>query len=288
MTGFGQSSMSIEGRTLHCEISSLNHKYFDLHFYAPTSLMKYETKVRKMLKEVLHRGRVRLNINFSGGEDPDTKLYYSEKNAQVYIDAFSSICKITGSKTAIDPNIILGAPDVVTYVKVDGGTSEYEDVLLASVKEASQKLLSMRIDEGKALGDDLFTRMNTLLAALTEIKERVPAVKSELSEKLREKIAEFEMTTKISEERFAQELLFFCERADITEEIVRTKSHIQQFKDSLSSDGCVGRKLVFISQELNREATTMGAKASDPELNKAVVLFKEELAKVREQAENIE
>jgi len=287
MTGFGQSCVDCEGRTLHCEISSLNHKYFDFNYYAPPSLLKFEPVIRKRLKKCVKRGRIRLNIHFSGGDDPATKLAYSSENAQVYYDAFNDISRLTGSNIALDPNVILGAPNVIVSVKY-ADCDLCEESLVGAVDASIEKLLSMRESEGSALALDLGQRMNHLLSIINEIEERVPSVKKEYARRLKDRMAEWELGSVISEERLSQELLFFCERADITEEIVRTRSHINQFLDSLEAGKDIGRKLVFISQEINREATTIGAKASDPEINRAIVLFKEELAKVREQSENIE
>jgi uncharacterized protein (TIGR00255 family) len=288
MTGFGQSCVVSDGTSLHCEISALNHKYFDFSYYAPPSLIKFEPLIRKRVKSKIQRGRIRLNIYFSGGEDPFSKLRYSPENAQVYLDAFSHISKITRSEIPVDPNVILSSHSVIAPVKSDGGSIIGEEMFMGAVDEATEKLLSMRKTEGSALAEDLGNRMKNLLSIINEIEKRIPFVKKEYGHRLKERIAEWEMGAIVSEERLAQELFFFCERSDITEEIVRTRSHVNQFLDSLAEGVDIGRKLVFISQEINREATTIGAKASDPEINRSVVLFKEELAKVREQSENIE
>jgi len=290
MTGFGHAQVVHDGLTLSCELSSLNHRYFDLNFYAPPFLMKFEAVVRQRVQNHISRGRLRLNLHFAGVSDPGYRLQFSHDNAAEYLRAWDAILTMTGEQTGTAPPAaaLLAAPHLLVPLREDFDAAEWQPVLERVVDDCIGRLDTMRRTEGRRLAQDLVDRLRRLLDLLAEVEERVPHVRDGYRTRLLERLKEWEVDAKLPEDRLQAELFLFCERSDITEETVRTRSHVQQFQDSLKKGGQVGRRLVFIAQEINREITTIGAKANDTEIGRNVVLFKEELAKIREQIENIE
>ena len=288
MTGFGHAQVAHGDLVLSCELSSLNHRYFDLNYYAPPFLMKFEAIVRQRVQSKVSRGRLRLNLHFTGAVDPGHRLQYCEENVREYLRAWQGIRDLTGVHTNVDPCAILSAPHILVPTREEFDAAEWQPVLEEVVDACVEKLNKMRRQEGLRLAEDLAARLDNLMAIITEVEERAPQVKEVYRGRILERLKEWELDAKIPEERMQAELFLFCERSDITEETVRTRSHIQQFQESLEKGGQIGRRLVFISQEINREATTIGAKSNDTEIGRNVVLFKEELAKIREQIENIE
>lgn len=288
MTGFGHAQVVHGEYSLSCELSSLNHRYFDLNFYAPPFLMKFEALVRGRVNASIKRGRLRLNLHLTGTTDPAHRLRFCEENLREYLRAWDTVRASLPEPGELRAAELLTAPFVLTPTREEFDSQEWKTVLERLVDASIERLDGMRRTEGGRLAEDLQRRVKAMRDMLGRIEARAPLVRQAYRARLDERLREWELDSKMTEDRIQSELFCYCERADITEETVRTHSHLKQFEESLAAGGAVGRRLVFIAQEINREATTIGAKANDTEIGREVVLFKEELAKVREQIENIE
>lgn len=287
MTGFGHAQVAHAGCTLCCELSSLNHRSFDLNFYAPPYLMKFEARLRQRVQGRVARGRLRMCMYVTGGAEPGQKVRFCEENLREYLAAQAAVERVTGVRFEVAPAALLTAPYVLVPVRDDFGDDEWGPVLDRLADECLGRLDAMRAEEGRNLALDLLRRTAAMGAQLARVEERAPALRLACRDKLLARVAEWGLGGKVPEERLECEVLFHVERADITEEVVRSRSHLSQFDESLREGGEVGRRLTFLVQELAREATTMGAKSADPAISRDVVLLKEELAKVREQVENL-
>jgi len=288
MTGFGHASLNHLDFSVSCEISSLNHRYFDLHYYAPPYLMKFEANLRRRVQSLVPRGRVRLAVHVTGSTEPGQRVRFCEENAREYLRGLEELEKMTGKTAELSLMQLVTAPNVLVPSRDEFSADEWQPVVEKLVESAVAQMNDMRVTEGASLANDLQSRVATLSTRLGTISERVPAVREEQRQRLLERLREWELDGKFTEDRLQTEVVLVCERSDITEEIVRMQSHLGQFQDSLDQGGTIGRRLVFLVQELHREISTIGAKSNDAAIGREVVFSKEEISKVREQSENVE
>jgi len=282
MTGFGKANASLKGRKISVEARSVNSKGLDANFRLPNIYREKETELKNILYDKLKRGKIDLSVSMeTSGEEKQITL--NKSVAKKHYTELKSLCKELKLDDEEMLLAILRMPDVFKPEKEEFSDKNWK-VLLSCILNAISGLDKFRIAEGKALEKDLRKRIdviNKLLSNVEELdKERIPSVK----EKIRKQVAE--MTNKIDQNRFEQEIIYYAEKLDITEEKVRLKTHSDYFLKTMSEDEC-GRKLNFISQEIGREINTIGSKANDAGIQKLVVQMKDELEKIKEQLNNI-
>lgn len=289
MTGFGKAEAQWDHCRATVEISSVNHRYFDFHFYGPPAFAKLEYELRTLIHKRVKRGKLRCTIRVWGAQEPFVRLQLHEENLQAYLGAMKHVAECYGSEVAA-PNLdgILRAPHVMIPVLDAQEEGRYFDDLRGLVTRALDGLMEMRGREGELITVDVRERAERMRQLRGQIAEAAPQVKDNFRKRLADRVAEWEVEQHVSPERFQAELLLFCERSDITEELVRIDSHLAQVQDALAGGGQIGRRLAFLCQELNREINTVGSKANDAGISGDVVSFKEELGRVREQIENLE
>lgn len=286
MTGYGYATGKYGNKKIIAELKSLNSRYFDLRLNAPNEYKGKEIDLRNILSEELHRGKVALTINVenSDGEQlihinlPLIKRYYStlsELNQELGIpqgDILGTIMKIPG---VIQDSIAqLPEEEWASCEKV--------------VRSAAKKLTEFRINEGKALSDDMKSRIVKMMNLLDKIKVYEAERMEEMRKKIHDQLERFFEQDNIDENRFEQELIYYIEKYDITEEKVRLRQHCSYFLDVLMANNKVkGRKLDFIAQEIGREINTLGAKANHSEIQHIAVNLKDELEKIKEQIANV-
>lgn len=288
MTGYGKGEASGEGLAIHIELRSVNHRYSDISIKAPRFLMPFENELRKLIGQSLKRGKIDLFIqtDFTGdlGQQPVLNKQLAESYMQVFND-LSLHCSLTDE---IPLNLLASQKDVITVQE----QLPDEDAAIQLIREAVQtgleKIVSMRQTEGDAMQKDMAVRLNDLSGYIATVEQRAPLVIQEWQQKLKDRLARLPDDVSFDPQRVAQEIAVFADRSDISEEVTRFRSHIDQFELLFTVDEPVGRKMDFLSQELNREANTMGSKANDAELARTVVEIKAELEKIREQVQNIE
>ena len=298
MTGYGKAEINLENANFTIEVKSLNSKQIDATVKMSSIYRDKEIGLRKLLSEKLQRGKIELSIwrdkegassnytlNIAVVKDYHEQILKLQEELNLKSSIWStSFYELGLNKSDIIPTL-LKMPDVLIKGEGKSNENEWEEIENA-INTAIGNLLQFRLDEGKRLEDDIQSRINKLSELLNEVlpfaKERIEKVKKSLSEKL----AEIE-TKNIDENRFEQELIYYLEKQDITEEQVRLSTHLEYFLETMKSDSPNGKKLGFIGQEIGREINTIGSKSSDAEMQKIVVQMKDELEKIKEQLLNI-
>lgn len=290
MTGFGRGTAEIGGLTVWTEISSLNHRYLDVGVRAPSPLSIFENDVRKLVQTRLERGRVNVSLSSEGILPEANQVEFNQYLARQYVDAARAFAK--GADLADDLGatsaLRINALWTLKFPRPEEMARLWEAVE-KSLGVALGELLQMRKTEGENIWADLSTRVQQISAMAKEIAVRAPAVVDEYRQKLKERLASIMPPgIEIDEQRLLMEVTTFADRADISEELVRMQSHIDQFNTLAKQDTNVGRRLDFLIQEMFREITTVGSKARDAQTAHAVVEVKGLLEKLREQVQNVE
>lgn len=284
MTGYGKAELNLKTANFTIEVRSLNSKQIDANVKMSSIYRDKEIGLRKLLSEKLKRGKIELSI---WRESSESNAKYT-LNTELIKEYFSQINDITNdlgiNAKEIMPSL-LKMPEVLVKGEEKADENEWEEIA-KGVDKAIENILQFRLDEGKKLEEDITNRINILSNLLNDIapfaKARIEKIKKNLSVKLEE------IDTKnIDENRFEQELIYYLEKQDITEEQVRLSAHLNYFLETMKTDSPNGKKLGFIGQEIGREINTIGSKSSDAGMQKIVVQMKDELEKIKEQLLNI-
>ena len=280
MTGFGKAEIQFENKNYVLELRSLNSKGLEINARMPVHLREIEIKLKKSIGEFLKRGKIDINLNIDNIGESNAKII-NVASVNHYMEQLKSI--EDGNRLEL-LKIALKLPDVLkTEVK---GFEEAEIELIETLlKKAVDALIGFRTDEGKILESEFKKRLKNL----EELSEQVEIVDPERNTKIKEKLesALDSLEVEVDQNRFQQELIYYLEKYDITEEKVRLKNHIEYFKNNLDDDTSNGKKLGFIAQEIGREINTIGSKANHANLQKLVIQMKDELEKIKEQLLNV-
>jgi len=289
MTGFSRYENQSEDLTCKVEIRSVNNRFIDINTRLPKSLAPLELPLKKMVKTKCARGSFDISIAIEKNGDSEAGLEVNPNLplATEYLKAFKEIQDGLGLKGEIDINTILSQRDVVKseLKKVEFSC---EEIVMQSVDRALTDLIKMREDEGKNLEKDILNQISSIETLRKSIAAKQSITIQKFQEKLNEKIKILTSGIEIDPARIAQESALLADRCDVTEEIVRLKSHLEQFNILIASNDPQGRKLEFLTQEINREVNTTGSKTIDLEVSRAVIEMKSCLEKIREQLANIE
>lgn len=288
MTGYGKAEAALAGGRIVVEIRSVNHRYGEIFVKIPRPLMMFENEVRKSVANRLKRGKIEVFVQQDVSAGPGTLPVLNLPLARVYYEAFHQLKEELGLHDPVTLSLIASQRDVLGTGSGEEQAESLSEELLAVVGAAVDSLDAMRMREGAALREDLAGRRETLSVLMARVVERAPQVVIEAGKKLKDRVEQLAGESGIDEGRMAQEIALMADRGDITEELVRFDSHLQQFDETLLIEEPVGRKLDFLLQELNREVNTIGSKANDAEIATVVVQLKAELEKIREQIQNIE
>lgn len=295
MTGFGRGEYEDDNFSVTVEMKTVNHRYNEVAIRLPRFLNPIEDKIRKTILKTINRGRIDVFINADYTSSENCTLKVDKNLAAAYHNALKEIGEVID---ASDANVNAAAEIMYLarcqdVISVKEGFFDVESVwpkVETALQAALENLVNMRITEGSNIYGDFIYRADLIAQKLELIEERSPQVVEEyqakLTERLNNLLADNNIT--VEPERLLQEVAIFADRTSITEEIVRLKSHIKQFKEIISSDQPVGRKLDFLIQEFNREANTIASKANDYTMAQIVVEIKAEIEKIREQIQNIE
>jgi len=289
MTGFSRHENQNEDLTCKVEIRSVNNRFIDINTRLPKSLAPLELPLKKMVKSKCARGSFDISIAIEKNGDSEANLEVAPNLplATEYLNAFKNIQEGLGLKGEIDINTILSQRDVVKpeLKKVEDSS---EEIVLQTVDKTLTDLVKMREDEGKNLEKNILNQISSIKALGKLISTKQSITVQEFQDKLKEKIQTLTTGIEIDPARIAQESALLADRCDVTEELVRLESHLDQFNKLVASHEPQGRKLEFLTQEINREVNTMGSKTIDLEVSKAVIEMKSCLEKIREQLANIE
>ncbi|AEV33111.1 YicC/YloC family endoribonuclease [Owenweeksia hongkongensis] len=282
MTGFGKAILQLPAKKITIEVKSLNSKQLDINVRMPSFYKEKESPIRQKLAEELNRGKIDLNF-YSEVTGAEKAPRVNRALVVEYISQLKGIMDETGVEGDI-MSAVMRLPDVMQAAEDEVDEAEWK-AIQEVVHQAVEQLNGFRADEGATLKVDLDNRIAIIREKMAGIdvheEDRVKRIKEKLSRGLAE-IAE-----KPDENRYEQELIYYLEKLDVTEEKVRLKSHLDYFEQLLNEGGPIGKKLGFISQEIGREINTMGSKANHAAMQKLVVEMKDELEKIKEQVLNI-
>lgn len=291
MTGFGSARFEVEAWRFELEMRAVNHRHFDVRIRLPRLLASLEQAVRERLQGRFARGKVDLSIVTPEGAAPPPRIEVDLEAARQYLVAARTL-ESEGVAPGLDTARLLALPGVSRFVEPPLSEGPLGERVLAAVDDAASALLAMRAAEGAALARDMQARLARALELAAGIEERSGLVADAVRERLRKRARQLEADTGLLDEaRLHQEIALAADRMDITEEIVRLRSHVDQFRELLETGGAgkpVGRQLDFLLQELSREANTIGSKGGDAPIAHLVVELKTELERLREQVQNVE
>jgi uncharacterized protein (TIGR00255 family) len=285
MTGFGRAIGNFKNKNFTVEIRSLNSKQFDLNIKMPSLYKEKELILRNEILARLERGKIDFSINYESSEI-EKPIAINKPLALAYYNALKDLTKDMADNNSIDYlSHILKMPDVIKTERQEMEEEEWK-ILMLIIKDTINSLDNFRKSEGEGLALDLINRINLIEKYKNEIDEMSGSRSEKIKERLYKNLNEFIDLDKIDKNRFEQEVIFYLEKLDITEERVRLQSHCNYFRDTLNEKSS-GKKLGFICQEIGREINTIGSKVNDADIQKIVVQMKDELEKVKEQLLNI-
>jgi uncharacterized protein (TIGR00255 family) len=290
MTGYGRGECSQDGFKITVELNSVNRKQSEISVNLPREMEMLEAPIRDAINRHISRGRltVRVALHTAAGNSA-ARMHLNLPLARAYARELNRLArqlKLTGSATL---DHLVRAPGVFQTDEQIAEGENFWPAVETALSRALAAMVRMRAREGAHLRQDLILRVRTLRRATAHIQKNASRVAERYREQLRERIRSAGLETPApDDDRLLKEVVYFADRADITEELTRLQSHYQQFDDCLKSREPVGRMLDFLAQEMNREVNTIGSKANDSLISRAVVTLKAELEKFREQAQNVE
>lgn len=288
MTGFGKAQAAYESDEVSAEISSVNHRYLDCSVRMPSSWSSLEHDVKQAVRERLSRGKVTVTINRRRAGQTKKTLQFDETLARQYIAAGDALSQTLGTGETMSLNVLARLDGVFFFEEPEEDLERARTALVNVVKDALDHLESMRSNEGSALADELRSRIEGMEALLTGIEDQLPRIQQEHAARLKTRVGELNLEPNVSEERLAVEIALLAEKADVTEEAVRLKSHFRHALDLMANPEPMGRKLDFLAQEMGREINTLGVKTRDSGVARDILELKSELEKIREQVQNVE
>lgn len=288
MTGFGRGKAEDDRREINAELKTINHRYLDINLRMPRSMAALEDEARKRIQQSISRGRVEAYIGYKNKAQDQITVTINEPVANAYMDAFRTLTEKFGIEDKPDLSVLTGISDIFTITEQDEDEDALRELLFSALDQALQVLMQMREKEGRFLMEDVMERSIAIGGMVDAIEERSPLVVEDYRKKLEQRLKDLLKDTDLDEARFNTEIAYFADRSNITEEIIRLRSHIEQLQHALKAGGPVGRKLDFIVQEMNREANTIGSKSLDITITNQVVKIKSEIEKIREQIQNLE
>ena len=288
MTGFGHGECSRDNKKIIIEIKAVNHRYLDLNIKTPRGFAQFEGIIRRQLTDRLDRGKLDVYVGFEEDADNQYEVVYNEHIAKMYYDSIKEIASDFDIDGAISAASLSRYNEVLELKEVEESKEELESILTDALNEAIDEFVTNRTSEGARLKEDLLAKLDDLSKDVDFVEKKSPEIIEEYKIRLREKIEDLLDNTSVDESRLAMEVTLFADKICVDEEIVRLKSHIREMKDALNGDEAVGRKLDFLSQELNREANTILSKSSNVEIANTGIEMKTLIEKIREQIQNIE
>lgn len=289
MTGFGRGENSDGIHNFNVEIKTVNHRYNDIIIKMPKHLNYLEEKIKKTIKKKINRGRVEVYVNLEYISESAVDVNVDIELARAYKDGLDEITNELQIEDDVKLSHILTFSEIVKTERKEYNEDVIWNCLSESTEAALQNVVNMRVEEGIALKNDMEIQLDKLKSMIVEIEKRAPLVVEDYRNRLKSRIDELiDKDYDLDEDRLNYEVAIFADKSDINEEVIRFKSHINQFLMSLESKDPIGRKLDFIIQEMNREINTIGSKANDLTITNYVVDIKSEVEKIREQVQNVE
>lgn len=288
MTGFGRSeTVDNEGKII-VEVKSVNHRYLDISVKMPRTLSMFEPGIRNLVKENVDRGKIDLFITYESYNDSSNSLRYNKKLAGEYYKALLEMKKDFGFSDCVRLYELSRFPEVFSLEEQTIDEEALFKKLSAVITEAFKALKTTREHEGSRLKDDLIDKLSHMSEYVEDIDRHAPEIVAAYRERITEKVKVLLENSDIDDSRIAMETAIMADKIAVDEEIVRLRSHIKAMQQTLTAGGCIGRKLDFLAQEMNREANTILSKSGDLITTDCAIELKTDIEKIREQVQNIE
>jgi len=287
MTGYGVANLESENHIINVEVKTLNSKFLDLSLRSPRQFTDKELEIRNIVSAHLERGKVNLSIEFTSKSSNDLPVHIDEELFAAYFEKYKSMAAKVGVESIDLFKMAVQSPNVTTALTEKTSNTEDWDLVKKVIEEALVHCNEFRADEGEVLMRKFEENLEILRDSLAKVKSEEPLRKQRIKDRITNNFADWLEENSFDANRFEQELIYYFEKLDITEEIVRLGTHLDYFDKILKSDKSQGKKLGFISQEIGREINTIGSKANDAGIQRHVIVMKDELEKIKEQALNI-
>ena len=292
MTGFGRAAEKCSAGQFVAEVSSVNHRFLEVSVRVPREMMSFETVIQQRIRDTARRGKVQVRLEIAWA--PEFRaLELKEEVLESYLSKLTGFYRKIGREGAVDPAVLLSLPGVFespAQEEEESWREEIGEVVETVVRKATEKWVEMRKQEGDHLQDAILENLDVLGNLTEELGAAAAKAREEAMENLRKRVEEVMALSEeaVREQRLAQEIVLLSDRWDVSEEIARLKSHLVKFREAMEKSEAVGRKLDFLSQEINRELNTLDSKVSAADVRWMAVEGKTVLEKIREQVQNIE
>lgn len=288
MTGYGRGESEGEGIRCIIELFSVNHRFCDISVRLPKNLLALEVRIRDYLRARIRRGKISVVVSFRYLEGYIPEIMLNRPLAKRYYEMLNELKDELKLLDEIRLDILMKLPDLFKVTEITEDVEKIWPLVEKALAEAVSGMMEMREREGAFLAKDLKERLRSLFSLSEEVERRCLELREAIPQKLRERVEEILRDVSVDEDRLLAEIALFQERKDATEEIVRFRSHLEQFSKMLDKGSPIGRKMDFLIQEMLREINTLSSKAGEVEISRLVVEMKAELERIREQVQNIE
>lgn len=288
MTGYGRVKVENDLREITVELRSVNHRYLDLNIKVPRIYGYLEEMVSKQAQAAIARGKVDIFVSVRAKEGADIRVSPNMAVIQGYVDAIRKVSETYGLSDEATALSLLRLPDAMEQSKEEADADQLKAEVSAVLDQALTEYNAMREKEGARLVEDVTYRAGLIAQSVDFVEQRSPDCVEEYRQRIAVRMTEILDGTELAQQRILQEAALYADKVNVTEEIVRLRSHLSQLETMLKSPVAIGRKLDFLVQEMNRETNTIGSKANDFQIAKTVVDMKAEIEKIREQIQNLE
>lgn len=288
MTGYGKGTATENGKSFTIELKTVNNRFLEINSRLPKSMTQFDDILRREIQNVIKRGTVDVFFSYENNSQDSKVITIDKVLAAEYVSAAKTLRVEYLLEDDFTNSVLMKMPDVLKIEYSKDDPAVLEKLLSEALDDALERLTQMRKTEGAGIKADLTKLVKNIAQSLKQAAQRAPNVVADYKIKLENRIKELLQSVQVDEVKLINEAAFFADKADISEEISRLSSHIEQFRSTLKSEEQQGRKLDFIAQEMNREINTLGSKSNDIELTSIVVHMKNELEKIKEQIRNVE
>ncbi|MGQ0813927.1 MAG: YicC/YloC family endoribonuclease [Gemmatimonadota bacterium] len=292
MTGFGEAERETAAGRLRCEVKTVNHRYFSANLRMSAPLERFEPQIRESLRALMPRGHVNCSVRLNGATDSGAvpALALDEPRARQYLDLLQELKERFHLPGEVDIALLSRFGELIRAAEPEDVAALAADDIRTVTEAAARAAVAMREVEGQKLAADLIGRLGAIEIAMGQIAQRAPDRLVSERDRMRRVVSELTGAVGVDEDRITREIAHLAERLDISEELVRLRAHSELFRSILAQagDDPVGKRLGFLTQEMHREANTIGSKANDSQIEHQVIAIKDEIERLREQIENIE
>lgn len=288
MTGFGRGEAAENGLNATVEIKTLNSRFLDISIRLPQQLQQKELELKELFQKSINRGKLNVNVNLTQQDNAQPSIKIDTTKVQFYANILNEVRDVAGIEESIKMKDIISFGDIFISEEEDGDEQEKWDLVQKATFLAIENLMEMRNQEGGQLKNDLLSRIAEIEQSVSHIEDVTEGRAEEIRKKLLDRIQLLVENENLDKERLELEVAILVDKMDITEETVRLAAHLKFFKEAVDQPQSAGRRLNFLTQEINRELNTIGSKANDSGIAHHVVRAKEMLEQIREQVQNVE